>query len=53
MSSFKEKTKILFLKKKLEFLKNIDIDLLNGENNYIKILMKLNGKEEIIHFDLI
>ena len=50
MSSFKEKTKILFFKKKLEFLKNIDIDLLNGENNYIKILMKLNGKEEIIHF---
>jgi len=50
MTSFKEKSKVSSLKKKLEFLKNIGIDFLNGENNYITILMKLNGREETIKF---
>ena len=48
--SFKERANISLLKEKLTLLNNSDIDLLNGDNNYIKILMKLNGKEEIINF---
>ena len=50
MPTFKEKVKISSLKKKLDFLKNVDIDFLNGKNNYMNILMKLNGKEDIIPF---
>jgi len=50
MLAFKAKTKISTLRKKLEFLNNINIDPLNGENEYINILMILNGKEEILKF---
>ena len=50
MSSLKNKFKLSFLKKNLSFLNNIGIDLLNEKNYYINILMKLNRKEEIIHF---
>jgi len=46
----KQNVKISPLKKKLAFLNNIGIDLLNGENNYINILMILNGRKDIITF---
>lgn len=48
--SFKERDNISLLKEKLECLNKLDIDLLNGDNNYINNLMKLNGREEIINF---
>ena len=48
--SSKERMNFLTLKQNIILLKNLGIDFINEENDYINILIKLNQKEEIIKF---
>jgi len=50
LRSFKEKASILSLKNNITFLNNLNIVLINGDNNYINILMELNQRKEINKF---
>jgi len=48
--SSNERIDFLSLKQNIIILKNLGIDFINEENDYINILIKLNQKEEIIKF---
>ena len=50
MKSLKEEASISSLKNNITLLKKLDLDLINGDNNYLDILIKLNQKKEIIKF---
>ena len=50
MKAFKEKCNILSLKNNITLLNNLDIDFINGDNNYVNILIELNQRKEIIQF---
>ena len=48
--SSKDNKNFLSLKQNIILLRNLGIDFINEENEYINILIELNQKEEIIHY---